>query len=337
MLDPLPRIIFIPNFGMISLGESKKAAKIVSDIGQSWIETILSAEKVGQFKPVSEQDIFDLEYWSLEQAKIGNKKIPSLGSFVTLVTGAGGTIGSEIAKVFSENGSEVICLDQNLELAIKTAKLCGSDALAIQCDVSNKKEVEETFKKIIANFGGLDILISNAGVAIPGDMFNLDDEKLEKSLEINLLSHHHFCQKSLKIFKSQDYFKDEHDLLGGQLLFNVSKQALNPGKGFGAYGISKSALLAMMKQYALEEGINNIRSNCINADRIRSGLLNNEMIKSRSKSRGITEKEYMSGNLLNSEVRPIDVAEAFLSLSKMERTTGTILTVDGGNVAAMPR
>ena len=141
----------------------------------------------------------------------------------------------------------------------------------------------------------------------------------------------------MKIFKSQDYFKDEHDLLGGQLLFNVSKQALNPGKGFGAYGISKSALLAMMKQYALEEGINNIRSNCINADRIRSGLLNNEMIKSRSKSRGITEKEYMSGNLLNSEVRAIDVAEAFLSLSKMERTTGTILTVDGGNVAAMPR
>ena len=75
MLDPLPRIIFIPDFGMISLGETKKAAKIVSDIGQSWIETILSAEKLGQFKPVSEQDIFDLEYWSLEQAKIGNKKI----------------------------------------------------------------------------------------------------------------------------------------------------------------------------------------------------------------------------------------------------------------------
>ena len=145
MLDPLPRIIFIPDFGMISLGESKKAAKIVSDIGQSWIETILAAEKLGQFKPVTEQEIFDLEYWSLEQAKIGNKKIPSLGSFVTLVTGAGGTIGSEIAKVFSK-WFEVICLDQNLELAIKTAKLCGNNALAIQCDVTNKKQVEETFK-----------------------------------------------------------------------------------------------------------------------------------------------------------------------------------------------
>ncbi|OUL43213.1 short-chain dehydrogenase [Prochlorococcus sp. HOT_208_60] len=338
MLDPLPRIILIPYFGMISLGESKKAAKVVSDIGQSWIETILSAEKLGEFKPVSEQDIFDLEYWSLEQAKIGNKKIPSHAGFVTLVTGAGGTIGSEISKVFSKNGSEVICLDKNLELATKTAKLCGNNALAIQCDVTNKKDVEETFKKIMANFGGLDILISNAGLAIPGDMFNLDDEKLERSLKINLLSHHHFCQKSLQIFKSQDYFlKNEQNLLGGQLLFNVSKQALNPGKGFGAYGISKSALLALMKQYAIEEGSNNVRSNCINADRIRSGLLNNEMIKSRSKSRGVTEKEYMSGNLLHTEVRAIDVAEAFLSLSKMERTTGTILTVDGGNVAAMPR
>ena len=120
-------------------------------------------------------------------------------------------------------------------------------------------------------------------------------------------------------------------------MYNISKQALNPGKGFGAYGISKSALLALMKQYALEEGQNGIRSNCINADRIKSGLLNKDMIEKRAKSRGLSEEEYMSGNLLNSEVKANDVAKAFLSLSSMQKTTGLILTVDGGNVAAMPR
>ena len=145
-------------------------------------------------------------------------------------------------------------------------------------------------------------------------------------------------QQTLRIFKSQDYFNCyKNEYIGGQLLFNVSKQALNPGKGFGAYGIAKAALLALMKQYAIEEGEFNIRSNCVNADRIRSGLLNSEMIKSRSIARGITEDDYMSGNLLKSEVRAKDVANAFLSLSLMERTTGAIVTVDGGNVAAMPR
>ena len=184
----------------------------------------------------------------------------------------------------------------------------------------------------------MDILISNAGIALSGELYDMNDEILLKSLNINLLSHHYLSQQSVNIFKSQDYFHHNNkDLLGGQLLYNISKQALNPGKGFGAYGISKSALLALMKQYALEEGHNGIRSNCINADRIKSGLLNNEMIKNRAKSRGLSEEEYMSGNLLNSEVNANDVAKAFLYLSNMKKTTGLILTVDGGNVAAMPR
>ena len=181
-------------------------------------------------------------------------------------------------------------------------------------------------------------MISNAGSAIEGNLYELEDFKFDASLKVNLLSHHYLSRRALKIFKAQDYFSgSKSEYIGGQLLFNVSKQALNPGKGFGAYGIAKSALLALMKQYAIEEGEFNIRSNCVNADRIRSGLLNKKMIKSRSIARGVTEDDYMSGNLLKSEVRAKDVAQAFLSLSMMERTTGGILTVDGGNIAAMPR
>ena len=337
ILDPIPRIIFIPKYGMISIGSSKKASKIVADIGESWIETLLSAESFGKYKPVNEKDTFDLEYWSLEQAKLGKNKLPKLSGNITLVTGAGGTIGSEIAKVFHKNGAEVICLDKDFQSAKRTAELCGKNALALKCDVSDRNEVKKAFKKIVLEFGGFDILVSNAGIALEGKMDSLDDLIFDKSLKINLLSHHYLCQESLLVFRKQDFDKNNGSILGGQFLFNVSKQALNPGKGFGAYGISKSALLALMKQYALEEGENNIRSNCINADRIRSGLLNNEMIQSRSIARGLTEEQYLSGNLLKSEVRAKDVAEAFLSLSLMQKTTGAILTVDGGNVAAMTR
>ena len=337
-LDPLPRLIIIPKFGMIALGDSKNSACVAADIGQVWIETLLAAESLGEFRPVGENDTFDLEYWSLEQAKLGSKKNANNTGKVVVVTGAGGTIGSEISKVFSESGAEIVCIDKNMITARETAKLCGKNALAIECNLTSREEIEVAFKKIILQFGGVDILISNAGIALSGDLYNMKDDTLINSLNINLLSHHYLSQQSLNIFKSQDYFNlNSDDLLGGQLLYNISKQALNPGKGFGAYGISKSALLALMKQYALEEGHNGIRSNCINADRVKSGLLNKEMIKKRAKARGLSEDEYMAGNLLNSEVKANDVAKAFLSLSSMKKTTGLILTVDGGNVAAMPR
>ena len=337
-LDPIPRLIIIPNFGMIAIGNTKKSACVAADIGQVWIETLLSAESFGEFKPVDQQDTFDLEYWSLEQAKLGIKKDPVNSGKIVIVTGAGGTIGSAISKIFYKSGAEIVCIDKNFVTAKETAKICGENALAIECDLTSREEIEKAFKEIILKFGGLDILISNAGIALSGELYDMNDEILLKSLNINLLSHHYLSQQSVNIFKSQDYFHHNNkDLLGGQLLYNISKQALNPGKGFGAYGISKSALLALMKQYALEEGHNGIRSNCINADRIKSGLLNNEMIKNRAKSRGLSEEEYMSGNLLNSEVNANDVAKAFLYLSNMKKTTGLILTVDGGNVAAMPR
>ncbi len=157
-------------------------------------------------------------------------------------------------------------------------------------------------------------------------------------MKINLYSHYFVSQEAIKIFKSQDYKElDIKNMIGGQLLFNISKQALNPGPNFGSYGIAKSALVALMKQYALEAADSNIRSNGINADRIKSGLLNNDLITKRAKSRGLSKDEYMRGNLLKSEVHPHDVSNAFISLALMKKTTGAILTVDGGNIAAMVR
>lgn len=124
---------------------------------------------------------------------------------------------------------------------------------------------------------------------------------------------------------------------GGALLFNVTKQALNPGPDFGAYGASKAALMALMRQYALEHGGEGIRANAINPDRIRSGLLTPDMVRTRAEARGVSEEAYMSGNLLGREVTAEDVGEAFVFAALMRSTTGAILPVDGGNVAAMPR
>ena len=124
---------------------------------------------------------------------------------------------------------------------------------------------------------------------------------------------------------------------GGVLLFNVSKQAVNPGPDFGPYGLPKAATMFLVRQYALDHGRDGIRANGINADRIRSGLLTEEMIKARSTARGLSEREYMAGNLLQLEVTAEDVAEAFVHLALEIRTTGSITTVDGGNIAAALR
>ena len=124
---------------------------------------------------------------------------------------------------------------------------------------------------------------------------------------------------------------------GGALLFNVSKQAVNPGPNFGPYGLPKAATLALMRQYAVDYGGDGITSNAVNADRIRSGLLTDAFVKSRARARGVSADEYMSGNLLGREVRAEDVAAAFVSLAMARKTTGAVLTVDGGNIAAAMR
>ena len=337
-LDPLPRLILIPNIGLIGLGINKKSSIIAADIGQAWIETVLSANSIGDFSPVGEKDTFDLEYWGLEQAKLGKNKPPLMNGKIVVITGAGGAIGNQISKQFKSAGAEVIAIDLNKDSANSIADSLGGDTLAIECDITNKKDVENAFNKIIRNFGGIDILISNAGAAWEGSIAKMDESLFRKSMELNLFAHYYVSKSAINIFHAQDFGeKDKENLIGGQILFNISKQAINPGPNFGSYGISKAALLALMRQISLEEGLNKIRANGINADRIKSGLLNEEMITKRAAARGISEVEYMSGNLLQSEVLATDVAKAFLSLSEMKKTTGALLTVDGGNVAAMVR
>ena len=328
-IDPLPRVVFVPSLGVFGLGRCKQDAAIAVDIAEAWIEGVSDAEAIGRFESITEAQMFDCEYWPLEQAKLGLKKEPPLAGQIVAVTGAAGAIGAATARAFAAAGAEVALLDVDVTAASEQARRIGRTALPVQCDVTDAASVPAAFDKIAASFGGVDIVVSNAGAAWQGRIGAVDETVLRKSFELNFYGHQRVAQAAIKIMLAQGS--------GGCLLFNVSKQAVNPGPNFGPYGVPKAALLALMRQYALDYGADGIRANAVNADRIRSGLLTEEMIATRAKARGLSEKDYMSGNLLGREVTADDVAQAFLHQALALKTTADVTTVDGGNIAAAMR
>ncbi len=328
-LDPLPRVVLVPGLGLFGLGRSKQDAVIAADIAESWVEAVSDAETIGKFELISEADMFDCEYWPLEQAKLGKRKELPLAGQIAAITGGAGAIGAATARAFAAAGAEVALLDVNSSAARERTNAINATALPVECDVTDAGSVAAAFDKIAAAFGGLDIVVSNAGAAWQGRIGEVDEEILHESFELNFYGHQRVAQAAVKIMLAQGS--------GGCLLFNVSKQAVNPGPNFGPYGIPKAAALALMRQYALDYGSDGIRANAVNADRIRSGLLTNQMIASRSKARGVSEKDYMSGNLLGREVTAEDVAQAFLHHALALKTTADVTTVDGGNIAAAMR
>src|SRR6059058_3974980 len=294
MLDPMPRVVLVPGVGLFGLGRSKKDAKIAADLAEAGIATITDAEAVGRFDPLPESDLFDVEYWSLEQEKLGNAKELPLAGQVAIITGAAGAIGFATATAFAAAGAEVALLDVDEAAALAKAKTIGGAALGLRCDVTDAASVKDAFAQVASAFGGVDIAVSNAGAAWQGRIGEVDEAVLRQSFELNFYGHQRVSQAAVRMMRAQG--------TGGCLLFNVSKQAVNPGPDFGPYGLPKAATLFLVRQYALDYGSEGIRANAVNADRIRSGLLTEDMIASRSRARGISEQDYMQGNLLGREV-----------------------------------
>ena len=329
MLDPMPRLTLVRGLGLFGHGRSMKEAKIAADVGEMLIEAVTGAEAIGSFHPLALSDLFELEYWSLEQAKLASLKPKPLSGQVMLITGGAGAIGAATARLFASQGAHVVVVDLDAEKAEATAKEAGNNSIGVAADITDPAQIRAAFDKAVEVYGGVDIAISNAGAAWQGRIGELDDTTLRKSFELNFFAHQNVASNAVRIFRMQG--------TGGVILFNTSKQAVNPGKNFGAYGLPKAATLFLSRQYALDYGAEGIRSNAVNADRIRSGLLTDEMIASRAKARGVSEKEYMGGNLLGLEVRAEDVAQAFLHQALAERTTANVTTVDGGNIEAALR
>ena len=331
-LDSYPRVVLVPGVGMFALGKSKKAASIAADLAEVSIGCIAGTERISRYEALPDSDLFDMEYWSLEQAKLGKSKPKLLAGQVAVITGGAGTIGRATGQLFAEQGADVVLLDLDGSAAERVALDIGVGVLGLACDVNNAEQIQQAFDQICRTFGGLDILVSNAGGAPQswqGAAADLDETVLRESFELNFFSHQRMAQHAVRVMRAQG--------TGGVLLFNASKQAVNPGENFCAYGLPKAATLFLSRQYALENGRYGIRSNAVNADRIRSGLLTDEMVSARSSARGVTEGQYLAGNLLGLEIEAADVAQAFLQQVVMMKTTANVTTVDGGNIAAALR
>ena len=329
MLDPLPRVVLAPGLGLFGLGRTKKDAAIAADIAENAIETIAGAEAIGRFESLPAAELFEMEYWSLEQAKLGSAPIPPLQGQVAIITGGAGAIGTATARRLKTAGAEVALLDIDGAKAQAAAKALGGSAIGLACDVTDDASASAAFDRVVETFGGVDILVSNAGAAWQGRIGEVDDGILRRSFELNFFAHQRMAKHAVRVMLTQG--------TGGALLFNVSKQAVNPGPAFGPYGLPKAATLFLLRQYALDYGADGIRANGVNADRVRSGLLDPGMIAARAKARGVSEQDYMRGNLLGREVTAEDVADAFLHHALALKTTGDVTTVDGGNIAAALR
>jgi rhamnose utilization protein RhaD (predicted bifunctional aldolase and dehydrogenase)/NAD(P)-dependent dehydrogenase (short-subunit alcohol dehydrogenase family) len=326
-LDPDPRIILAPGIGLIAAGPSASAAAIAADIYEHTISVIESAQSFGRYETLPESDIFDMEYWSLEQKKLGAAKARALEGRIVYITGAAHGIGAACARRFASAGAALYLVDRD---APRLSELAQQLRAAYEVlDVSDERALRNSVARCVARYGGLDGVVSNAGIAPQADIATCDTEALEHSFRINFFAHQWLAASAVDVMRDQG--------MGGFLLFNASKAAWNPGPEFGPYALPKAALVALMKQYALEYGALGIRCNAVNADRIRTHLLDEADIAARARSRGLATDDYYRANLLGKEVSADDVADAFLYLATAPSTTGSVLTVDGGNIAASPR
>jgi rhamnose utilization protein RhaD (predicted bifunctional aldolase and dehydrogenase)/NAD(P)-dependent dehydrogenase (short-subunit alcohol dehydrogenase family) len=331
-LDPWPRVILLPRIGICAVGKTRKDAEMAADIYEHTMDVIEHAETVGAYSPVGLDDLFDVEYWSLEQAKLKKEADLPLGRRVAFVTGAASGIGQATAALFAELGAHVVLCDRDGAGAGAAAKAIGkaSQVAATACDVTKPDDVERAMAFAARTFGGVDIVVSNAGSAAEGKLDTAEgDAALRASLELNLLSHVNVARSATRLMTLQRR--------GGCLLFNASKSAFNQGPDFGPYAIPKAALVSLMRQYAVDLAKRGIRSNAVNADRIRTNIFAGGMVESRAAARGISVDEYFRSNLLGREVTARDVAESFAWLAQARATTGCVVTVDGGNAAAFPR
>jgi rhamnose utilization protein RhaD (predicted bifunctional aldolase and dehydrogenase)/NAD(P)-dependent dehydrogenase (short-subunit alcohol dehydrogenase family) len=326
-LDPDPRILLVPGVGLITAGPNRKAAAIAADIYEHTIHVIEQAQRIGRYEALPEEDIFDMEYWSLEQKKLGSQKPRPLDGRIVYVSGAAHGIGEAIARRFASAGAQLYLVDRDAERLANVVKAVGAASEAL--DVSDEAALRASVGRCVARYGGLDGVVSNAGIAPQSAIADCSTQDLERSFRINLYAHQWLASAAVSVLRAQG--------MGGFLLFNASKAAWNPGAEFGPYAIPKAALVALMKQYALEYGALGIRSNAVNADRIRTQLLDAAELEARARARGLSSDAYYRANLLAREVTADDVAEAFLHLALAPSTTGSVVTVDGGNIAASPR
>jgi len=333
MLDTLPRVFVIPGVGVITAGKTTKDARIAMDLYEQTARVILTAESLGGYEALPEVDLFDVEYWVLEQAKLklSPKKLPLTGK-VALVTGGASGIGLATVKELLSQGANVVALDLNdsaIESAkTETKKLCagGNTVTFHKADVTSKDQMAEAFRQTVLSNGGVDAIVVNAGIFPASNLLeNIPMDQWEKSLTVNLSGAFVTVAESLACLKAQG--------LGGDIIFIASKNVPAPGKEAGAYSIAKAGQTQLARVAALEAGAHGVRVNVLHPHLIfDTGIWTDEVVRARAKSYGLTPEQYRTNNLLKKELSSVDVARAvFALLTYFPKTTGAQIPVDGGS------
>ncbi|HEV7923082.1 MAG TPA: bifunctional rhamnulose-1-phosphate aldolase/short-chain dehydrogenase [Thermoanaerobaculia bacterium] len=342
MLDPLPRVVLVPGVGMFTAGKDARAARIVRDIYRHTIRIVTGAEGAGGYQTLDDHDAFHAEYWPLELYKLTLlPKEKELAGKVALITGAASGIGRAVAERFADEGAHVVVTDLDVVVAREVAKAIVERnglrrAVALRMDVADEASVEHAFDQAVRAYGGVDILVSNAGISSFGALDQLPVEEWDRAFAVNARGHFLAVRAAMRIMKEQGN--------GGAIVFNASKNVTAPGKEFGAYSVSKAAEAQLCRIVALEGGEYGIRANMLNPDAIfDSRFWTAEMRAMRAAAYGLEAADlpsyYRNRTLLKVEVTAADVAEAalFLASARSGKTTGAMLPVDGGVKEAFPR
>ena len=325
MLDPAPRVILDKEFGLCAVGKNMSEIGIISDIYEHTMESILRAEKLGGFEALPAKDIFDLEYWDLEQAKLlKNQNSLAFEGEVVLITGAASGIGKACVESFLLRGSAVIALD--LDPSIETINN-HKNYLGLICDVTNEDALEEFIEKGIQYFGGLDMVVLNAGMFPKGKKVSeLPSQEWRNIFSVNLDANLNILRMVFPLLQAAPN--------NGRVVIIGSKNVSAPGPGAAAYSASKAALNQLMRVLSMEWGEYGIRLNTIHPNAVfDTGIWTDEVLKSRAKQYNLSVDEYKTNNLLGVEVFSKDVSELAAEMCGVlfSKTTASQIPVDGGN------
>lgn len=325
MLDAAPRVVLDPAFGLCAIGKTAKDAQIVADIYDHTIDIIQWAEALGGYRALPAKDIFDVEYWELEQAKLNKAgKLPEFTGEVAFVTGAASGIGKACVESFLKRGASVVGIDLNE--AVET--LFRQDSyLGIRCDVTSDAALSQALEKAVYAFGGIDMLVLNAGIFPPGSSIaSLTKDYWRNVMSVNLdagMMLLHLAYPFLKLA-----------VHGGRVVVIGSKNVPAPGPGAAAYSVSKAGLNQLARVAALEWGKDNIRINTVHPNAVfDTGLWTDDILAARAQQYGISIEAYKTNNLLHTAINSADVAELAAALCGplFAKTTGAQVPIDGGN------
>ncbi|WP_379963156.1 bifunctional aldolase/short-chain dehydrogenase [Epilithonimonas sp. UC225_85] len=338
MRDPNPVIIIYPGVGMFSFSKDKQTTRVANEFYVNAINVMRGAEAISQYTSLPRQEAFDIEYWLLEEAKLQRMpKEKPLSRKIAIVTGAGGGIGQAIADKMVAEGAVVVFTDLNHEAAeAVTAKYSKDQAIAVQCDVTNEEDIADAFKETVLAFGGVDILVHSAGLAISKSLEDTTTKDWDLLENVLVKGQFLIAKNGTEIMKKQN--------LGGDIVNIASKNGLVAGPNNVAYGTAKAAQQHMTRLLAAELAADKIRVNVVNPDGVIVGskIWEGSWAEGRAKANGISVEElpafYAKRNLLNEIILPEDIANGvFACVAILDKTTGNIINVDGGMANAFPR